>query len=138
MASVLAIPTFSKNYPGKIAFDLMDDYTKEYMVIGYDMKLNKIKLIAANNTIGYPTYDRLDERIAFGTDSSGVDIIKYVNLQSDKISSVDYAKKIVGYAKWPVFFTFGNRNIVIPPKPVITTTGNNGICSGQSVTLTIQ
>ena len=129
-------PTFSKNYPGKIAFDLMDDYTKEYMVIGYDMKLNKIKLIAANNTIGYPTYDRLDERIAFGTDSSGVDIIKYVNLQSDKISSVDYAKKIVGYAKWPVFFTFGNRNIVIPPKPVITTTGNNGICSGQSVTLT--
>jgi len=129
-------PTFSKNFPGKIAFDFFDELNDEYLIIGYDMKLNKIKLIAANNTIGYPSYDKVDERVAFGTDSSGISIIKYVNLQADKISSTDYSKRLVGYAKWPVFFTFGNRNIVVPPKPVITSNGSNGICTGQSVTLT--
>lgn len=129
-------PTFSKNYPGKIAFDYFNEFTNQFAVIGYDMKLNKIAVIASNNKIGYPSYDKLDERVAFGTDSSGIDIIKYVNLQKDKVSSIDYPKKLIGYAKWPVFFTFGNRNIVVPPKPVITSNGSNGVCSGQSVTLT--
>lgn len=129
-------PTFSKNYPGKIAFDYYSALDTSYAVIGYDMKLNDVKIIALNNTIGYPSFDRLDQRVAFGTDSSRIDVIKYVNLDSNKISSKDKPKKLVNYAKWPIFFTFGNRNIVVPPKPVISSSGSNGICSGQSVLLT--
>jgi Zn-dependent metalloprotease len=129
-------PTFSKNYPGKIAFDYYSEIDKVYAVIGYDMKFNTVKVISMNNKMGYPNFDRLDQRIAFGTDSSGIDVIKYVMLNSDKISSSDQPKKLVNYAKWPIFFTYGNRNIVVPPKPIITSNGNNGLCNGQSITLT--
>lgn len=129
-------PTFSKNSPQKIAFDYFNDIEELYGVIGYDIAENLIDVIAVNNTLGFPTYDKLDGRIAFATDSSGIDVVKYVNLNKDKISSNDTPKKLVNWGKWPVFYTVGNRNVVIPPTPVITTGGATIICTGQSVTLT--
>lgn len=129
-------PTFSKNSPQKIAFDYFNEIEELYGVIGYDIAENLIDVVAVNNTLGFPTYDKVDGRIAFATDSSGIDVVKYVNLNKDKISSADTPKKLVNWGKWPVFYTVGNRNVVIPPTPVITTGGATVICSGQSVTLT--
>lgn len=129
-------PTFSKNSPQKIAFDYFNEVEELYGVIGYDIVENNIDVIAVNNTLGFPTYDKVDGRVAFATDSSGIDVVKYVNINKDKISSSDKPKKLVNWAKWPVFYTVGNRNVVIPPTPYVTTGGATVICSGQSVTLT--
>lgn len=129
-------PTFSKNSPQKIAFDYFNEDEEIYGVIGYDIAENNIDVIAINNTLGFPTYDKLDARVAFATDSSGIDVVKYVNINKDKISSTDTPKKLVNWAKWPVFYTVGNRNVVIPPTPNVTAGGTTVICSGQSVTLT--
>jgi bacillolysin len=128
-------PTFSKNSPQKIAFDYFNDQENIYSIIGYDIEKNEVDLIADNNTIGFPSYDKIDSRIAFATDSMGVDIIKYVNINNDKISSTDTPKRIVSNAKWPVFYSVGKRNSVIPPTPNITTDRATEICIGQSVNL---
>jgi bacillolysin len=135
-------PTFSKNSPMKIAFDYFNDSLGLYGVIGYDIIGNKIDVIALNNTLGYPTYDKFDSRVAFVTDSVvrsnfRIPITKYVNINSDKISSTDkIPKKLVGWGTWPVYYSVGKRGFVVPPTPKISTTSSTLICDGKAITLT--
>lgn len=105
-------PVFSKNSPYVLAFDYINSNTGDYAVVGIDVEKNDLAVIALNNTIGYPSFDKLDSKVAFTTlDNLDNFDINYVTLNEDKISSSGIDTKLIDNATWAVYYTLGTRNI---------------------------
>ncbi len=105
-------PTFSKNSPYVLAFDYIDEDDDVYGIVGLDIEKNSLELIAVNNTIGWPSFNKNDTRVAFTTiDGGGNYDINYVTLNADKISSNKVQTKLIDNAQWPVYYTVGFRDI---------------------------
>lgn len=108
-------PILAKNSPYSMAFDYYNSSTNQYGILGYDIERNSVKAIALNNTVGVPSYNKTDNRLAFASiDVNNNSVINYVTLNSDKISSNGVQSKLVDKAKWPVYYTIGSRAIVLP------------------------
>jgi Zn-dependent metalloprotease len=104
-------PSFSKNSPNIIAFDYFDVEGDAYAILGCNIETNEVNVITSNNTLGWPTFDKNDSRIAF-TSLDGSDYnTNYIVLNSDKISSGQTAVGMFSNAKWPVYFAVGDRVI---------------------------
>ncbi|MEO8473491.1 MAG: M4 family metallopeptidase [Chryseolinea sp.] len=109
-------PSFAKNSPNVIAFDYVDDNIDEgaddkYAILGCNVETNDLDAIAANNTIGWPSYNKSDQRVAFTTLGSAQDYdVSFVTLQVNKITGTSAASVIVDGAKWPVYFATGDRD----------------------------
>ena len=104
-------PTFSKNSPYIIAFDLIEGST--YKIMGANIEQNKVSEIFENGNLGYPSFNNADNQLVyewnwlFGTD------IGLSSLESDKITSVFGSETvIVEDSKRPVVFSNGERTIV--------------------------
>ena len=102
-------PSFSKNSPDILAFDYVssDGATETYSIIAANLSTGKATNIYKNNTLGYPNYNRLDNKLAFNTGSSaGKEQVGGVDLTADKVSAAT-GKMTVLYtnAKWPVWYT---------------------------------
>lgn len=112
-------PTFSKNSPYIIAFDYLNSSTEEYGIFGINLITGDLDLITANNTIGYPSYSRDDDRIAFSSlyyyNDEVIEVAEVTDLNENKISGVGSGIILASYAKWPVYYTEGNRNLGIAP-----------------------
>jgi Zn-dependent metalloprotease len=105
-------PSFAKNSPGIIAFDYIDATTEEYAVLGCNIETNEVNVVVSNNTLGWPSFNKNDSRIAFTSlDNSSAYQTNYVTLNSDKISSSTAAVGLFSDTKWPVYFTRGDREI---------------------------
>lgn len=121
-------PTFSKNSPHIIAFDYANPSTNTYGVVGLDLEKNDIAAIVTNNTIGWPSFNKTDSRIAFTTkDGSGNFDINYVTLNSDKISSNGVQTKLIDNSKWPVYYTVGTRSLITGIEDAHTTIEESSI-----------
>jgi hypothetical protein len=73
-------------------------------------------IIATNNTIGNPSYSKLDNKIAYNSfDNLGHQIINTVNLNVDMISSTATPVTIISDAKWPVYYATGTRVLGFAP-----------------------
>ena len=109
-------PTFSKNSPFIIAFDYYDASKDEYLILGMNLITNDLGIITENVTIGYPSYSRDDDRIAFSAlNIEDNDVVGIQNVDASKITGIGDAELFVGYAKWPVFYAEGSRNLVLSP-----------------------
>jgi Zn-dependent metalloprotease len=104
-------PSFSKNSPNIIAFDYFDVEGDEYAVLGCNIETNEVNVIASNTTLGWPTFNKNDTRIAFTSHDGTAYNTHYIVLNSDKISSGLSPVDMFSNAKWPVYFAVGDRVI---------------------------
>lgn len=104
-------PSFAKISPYIIAFDYFDEAATEYAVLGCNVETNEVNVIAANTTLGWPNFNKNDSRIAFTSMDGAASTTNYIDLNSDKISSSVAAVALFSDAKWPVYFSAGERPI---------------------------
>jgi Zn-dependent metalloprotease/PKD repeat protein len=108
-------PVFSKNSPWIIAFDYIDPANDVYAILGADLNAGVDNVITMNNTLGYPSYSKNDDRIAFTKTDGLSESIYSIGLAADKISPAGTESRIITEAKWPVFFAIGARDLSLPP-----------------------
>ncbi|MBN2610213.1 MAG: M4 family metallopeptidase [Bacteroidales bacterium] len=117
-------PAFSKKSPNILAFDYLSSDPEEYYILGCNIETGDVDIIAENNTIGWPTFNKDDSRVAFSTININDDPqIDYVFLNEDKISSNGSREGLFSFAKWPVYFSDGERIISSVKKPSATKPG---------------
>jgi bacillolysin len=85
-------PTFAKNSPYIVAFDFIDDRgtSTVYQVRAANIQTGKSSTAAifANNTLGYPSYSRTDNRLLMTTDNaSTISKLVTIPLASSKIEA---------------------------------------------------
>ena len=131
-------PSFSKNSPDIFAFDYFNDSTKTYAIYGYNIQTNKISTtpIVISNTLGFPSYNKNDDKIAFNKIVSSRLTISSVTLNPDKISSTGTSSVIYNNATYPLYYTTGNRKFSVPSTPIISINRSTNLCTGDSITLT--
>ena len=86
-------PTYAKNSPYIVAFDFLDDTDpnkREFYILAANTQTGAVTQagtgIYQNNTVGYPSYSRTDNRILFtNEDTNGASRLGIVNLASDKL-----------------------------------------------------
>jgi bacillolysin len=106
-------PSFAKNSPNIIAFDYVEEGAEEaYAVLGCNIETNEVNVIAENNTLGWPSFSKNDSRLAFtGLRDDNEYEINYILLNADKISPNGTPVTLFDFAKWPVYFATGEREI---------------------------
>ena len=102
-------PSFSKNSPNIIAFDYVNFGAAQYAVLGCNIETNEVNVISANSTLGWPSFNKNDSRVAFTSFDGTHYSTNYIVLNSDKISSSGSALGLFADAKWPVYFATGDR-----------------------------
>jgi Zn-dependent metalloprotease/PKD repeat protein len=111
-------PVFSRNSPYIIAFDYYynDGNSKQFGIFGANLETGDLKMIISNDRLGYPSFSKSDNKIAFsGANGSGMEVIKAIKLSTDKITSIGDAGVLVPYAKWPVYYATGSRALGLAP-----------------------
>ncbi|MFD2572845.1 M4 family metallopeptidase [Spirosoma soli] len=115
-------PSFSKNSPDIIAFDYVNDIDQTYSIVAADLSVGKAKVVYENNTLGFPSYSRLDDKLVFSREADGSENVSGIVLGADKLSSTGEATVFYTGAKWPVWYTQATRNA--PAKTAQTITFN--------------
>ncbi|HJZ39351.1 MAG TPA: M4 family metallopeptidase [Bacteroidales bacterium] len=111
-------PVFSKNSPGIIAFDYFydDGVNEEYGIYGANLETGDLELITSNTTLGYPSFSKNDDKIAFSALTTGdEEVVATIGLAADKISPSGDATALIPAAKWPVFYAMGERTLGLAP-----------------------
>ena len=108
-------PVFSKNSPWIIAFDYIDEANNVFAIIGADLNQGQDNVITMNNALGYPSFSKDDDMIAFTKKNGSVESIYTIGLASDKISASGTESLAINNARWPVFFATGARDLSLPP-----------------------
>ncbi|QDK82799.1 T9SS type A sorting domain-containing protein [Spirosoma sp. KCTC 42546] len=102
-------PSFSKNSPDVIAFDYLNETNDIYEVVAVDLNAGKVNVVYENNTLGFPSYSRLDNKLVFSTESGTSENISGINMGADKITPSGSVSVLYTGAKWPVWYTQGTR-----------------------------
>lgn len=118
-------PTFSKNSPDIIAFDLLDSRngTEEYSILGVNLINGDQGLIFENSTLGYPNFSSKDDAVIFNaTTTSGAEVIASISLNTDFINGKGAPSVLVSNATWGVWFNNGQRDLsTATSDPIIVT-----------------
>lgn len=104
-------PTYSKNSPNIIAYELVDNLTHTVSVMTMNMENRKTVTVASTAYPGYPSFSRLDDKIAFSSISSRDTVVSVVKLKDDKQTPVDDPTIVISKMKWPIYFATGVRNL---------------------------
>lgn len=112
-------PTYAKNSSKIIAFDLLDATNNELYVVACNIEHNEMVyvtpdlLTSANATYGRPNYNKTDNLIAFTYADSKGEYVVTIDMDIDKIHSIDPNDIVVliKEAKWAVFFADGTRSL---------------------------
>ncbi|GAB3507698.1 hypothetical protein GCM10027341_42660 [Spirosoma knui] len=113
-------PSYAKNSPGIIAFDYFDQDNDEYFIVAADRSIGKAYEVFENNTLGFPSYSRLDDKLVFSHEVDGNEGISGVVLGADKVSSSGKAVELYTGAKWPVWYTQATRTAPAKTAQTIT------------------
>jgi len=107
----LTNPAYSKNSPYIITYDYFDENTKTYSIYTSNIEHGFDSSIYTNNTLGYPTFSKNDDILAFTSIASNKDtIIAQIPLHANKMSpSGSVSTMLKGY-KWSVWYTRGLRS----------------------------
>jgi Zn-dependent metalloprotease len=111
-------PVFSKNSPSVIAFDYFysDGVNEDYGIYGANLETGDLQLITSNTTLGYPTFSKNDDRIAytFLRNDGITEDVYFVDLADDKISPATNPQLLIEYSRWPVYYATGTRDLETP------------------------
>jgi len=115
-------PSYSRNSPDVLAFDYINDTDNTYYVIAVDLSKpnDNLKGVYKNNTLGFPSYSRLDNRLVFSTQSGNSENVSVIGLATDKLTPVGTATVLYEGAKWPVWYSQTARTL--PSKTTQTLT----------------
>jgi len=106
-------PTFSKNSPNIVAFDLLDGSTGDYYILGANIETGENDVIYQNNTIGYPSYTIDDELVIFDTYGGNFGD-KYLSLRAVDDTKITGIGDVIDYfenGKWGTIYGNGNRDL---------------------------
>lgn len=117
-------PSYAKNSTNIIAFDYFYEADNEYYVVASNIDMGELQGVYKNNTLGFPSYSRLDNRLVFTTETStGTENVAGIGVGTDKISPSGSVQTLVQNAKWPVWYSQSTR--VLPTKTAQTITFNS-------------
>ncbi len=117
-------PSYAKNSTNIISFDYFYERDDEYYVVAANIDMGELQGVYKNNTLGFPSYSRLDNRLVFTIETStGAENVAGIGVGSDKISPSGTVQTIVQNAKWPVWYSQSAR--VLPTKTAQTITFNS-------------
>lgn len=105
-------PTFSKNSPHIIAFDMLltSNNDSTYLLLGGNTETGKVDTIFVNHQQNIPSYSNLDDKIIFNTTtSSGAQVVGQILLNSSKIRSTGEPVVLIHDAKLGTWFANGSR-----------------------------
>jgi hypothetical protein len=92
---------------------MVDEINDEYYIVGANIETGETDIIYANGTLGFPSFNKTDTRVAFTMDAGSQDFYTaFVNLSPDKISSSDAEPTdLFDETQWAVYFAAGDRDI---------------------------
>ncbi|MEZ4897742.1 MAG: M4 family metallopeptidase [Saprospiraceae bacterium] len=109
-------PTFSKNSPYIIAFELIDENASDpaIFLLGGNLETGQVDTILQNNTISYPNFSIADDRLLINTDVTELFIftrtdLYQVPLAGNKISLGGDPSEYMQNAQWGYWFATGSR-----------------------------
>jgi len=103
-------PTFSKNSPYIFAFDYFDFENNEVALLGANFETGAVGTIVEQPNLSYASYSSDDSKIVYTSENSqGVSEVRVIDLNSDKISASASSSSLIDAARWPVWFTQGER-----------------------------
>lgn len=107
----VANPTFAKNSPYIIAFDVIIDGL--YYVYGMNLENSDQGLIYENLGLSYPNFSKDDQYLIFDSPLGGNYDVGIVQLKSDKINPVSNTESyFFNGARWGIWFSNGSRDLV--------------------------
>ncbi len=108
-------PTFAKNSPFVIAFDLIDETSSvEYDVLGANSETGDYDAIVSNNgDLGWPSFNRLDNKIIYEKANSTGSDLRLQGLNANKIQPQGGSSQVVSAHYWGVMFANGTRSIQV-------------------------
>lgn len=129
-------PVLAKNSPYILAFDFFNaSNSDKFYILGYDLLKNRIDTIVVNNTLGYPAYNKYDNKLAYVSAKNDHYAIHILNLSPNKISAKNRGQLMIDSAQWPIFVANGVRSIDIPATPVIKSLSDTFFCENNSIVL---
>ncbi len=110
-------PSFSKNSPSILAFDLLEG--NDFKVLGANLEQSITNEIILNNGLGYPNYSRSDNQMIYNFPNGGYRDLGRITLQSDKITGVSSSDEyFILDAEWGVWFANGERDLFVSTEDV--------------------
>jgi PKD repeat protein len=86
-----------------------------------------IDIIYLNNTLGFPSFSRLDDVVTFTElDENNDEMVSAIYLEDNKISPSGDVIPLITMAKWPVFYSTGSRALGLPPTANFSVDYKNG------------
>lgn len=111
-------PTFAKNSPYIIAFDYVDFFNEEYIILGANVETGEVGGIFQNSDLSFPNYSVQDDQLIFDgfAGFAGDRVVGVVDLANDKINALTdppSATVLVSGdfsgARWGIWFANGER-----------------------------
>ncbi|MEM7659628.1 MAG: M4 family metallopeptidase, partial [Bacteroidota bacterium] len=101
---------FSKNSPYIIAYDELAD--NQVNVHAANIETGDIGDIWSQGLLGFPSFSKLDDKLIFsGEGGYSAEVVRFVDLQADKINADGGAFILIDEAKWGVWYATGERNL---------------------------
>ncbi len=110
-------PTFSKNSPYIIAFDMRledtDPFT--YQLLGANLETGRVDTILFNSELSWPSYSTLDNKVIFNASTqSGTEVIGQISVNNSKIEGIGTARALISNARQGNWFANGARDLSTP------------------------
>jgi Zn-dependent metalloprotease len=100
--------TIAKNSPFVICFDYLS--AGEYAILGYNLETGDLGLILENNTVGYPSFTKKDDRVVYDRGTFFGTNLQFVGLQSNKIiGNPNSVSAFIQGTRWATGFSNGER-----------------------------
>jgi bacillolysin len=106
-------PTFAKNSPYVIAFDIFNGIEEEHNILGANIETGESSVIAANiGDYGWPNYDRQDQSIIFHAPDffSNLDLYRQ-GVNATKIQPQGNESQFISDHFWGVWYANGQRSL---------------------------
>lgn len=106
--------TFAKNSPYVIAFDHIEGGLSgtNYSVYGVNIQTGEQGVIFNGNKPGYPSYSVDDQFVMFSITNSGLDILAFRQVNTDKTAGINDAFILIENATWGAWYAIGERDLV--------------------------
>lgn len=104
-------PSLAKNSPFIIAFDYFDENTGDIYLLAANLETGDIGELYQNTVLGFPNYSKNDDKLVFGDESGGNEVVSYIDLNSDKINPSGSVQPLINVAKFPVWYATGVRDL---------------------------
>jgi hypothetical protein len=107
-------PSFAKNSPYVIAFDVFDSFNDSYDIYGANTETGDyFPLVTDNGELGWPNFNRLDTKILFeSSDATHVNLYTQ-GLKASKIEPQGAIGNLLGAHDWGTYYGNGNRSLAV-------------------------